>query len=292
MSKVRIHTGLGAGVIKNNFASAYRIYTFMRYLDTHGSGCLQRRYIIEKAVSIGLSEDRTRQILRKGMDLFWIDSGEGYFRLISAYRIAQRFGVKVGDLVKVPIENLTNGVMFKASIYQSWFSKATLKQNGLSVSRETIKKYFGISPVTQRKYEHITDMAVEEQYVRDYLYRKFPQRIDFFGDYETESPVKHEAVWNVGDGIVIYQHVNRYNTTDEKVEFIRNDNKRMKRYLGTPVYSGRGDPTAFKRSYYCNDLDHARKVLRKRGRSKVFGFIGSYDHSSRGRGRLLRRVRY
>lgn len=173
---VVIHTELGNYCLREKMSAEYRLWLLLRELDPAGGAYVSYEAIFTLPEKLDQTAKRLRQVIQRGMNIFWLDEGDG-LRYSSKTRLAKILGLGwLGDRIQVDNRCLYGPLRyFKASVYACNFVRGTEKgsfvgkkgeifHGGKTISRATLTKITGISRPTQYEYEEMMGIKVDAQF--------------------------------------------------------------------------------------------------------------------------------
>jgi hypothetical protein len=156
-----------------------RAYYLLRHTSENRRGWFTPEEAVDAlCAGLDLTEKRAHQLLAKGNGFFWVLS-EQYVYVVGIARLANKLGLRLeGSTVYIPVDSLRSLQVFSAFVYAAWFvpytrqkfqfrhvedAVQTIYTGYKSISRARLREIFGITRQTQRSYEEITNMVVEQQ---------------------------------------------------------------------------------------------------------------------------------
>lgn len=256
--------------LRDGLSPILRAWYWVRLNDVGGCGWLTKNNFVSQVMELGVSKRRAEQIHKRGEGVFWNTNSGDYIRLVALGKIGQNIGMDTneGRRVYIPIAAMFDLRTFNAFCYATWFARATEKcvyvdpdnrvhaDGGKVLSRARLRELFGISKYTQRTYEYITKMQVEEQVA---IFKVDECTVDRVPLTESFLDGESGGVWYFDvdhDGVqeLLRQIPNRYG-----VEMKSEKHKKRTRVGESPSYRG-ADPINFKRVYFFNAKAAVRAV--------------------------------
>jgi hypothetical protein len=224
---VILYTELGNFCLRENLSAQYRLWLALRQLDASGGSYIPYTTINPLAEAFVQTPKRLQQVIHKGMNVFWMDEGDG-LRYVSKAKLAQCLGLGwLGDKVQADQRYLYGSLkLLKAVTYACNFvrntekagyydKKGQFRPGGKTISRKALTEMTGVSRAAQYQYEEMLGIKVETQFAYteadQFIVAPIGERLAtgagvFLRDINSDG--KKELVW---------QTANRYST--EKLEY-------------------------------------------------------------------------
>ena len=147
-------------MLKQDQAAAGRVYLLLRHLDKNGRGWLpvdeiRERLTRKESPLKVMGWRRLRQLFHQGEGVFWERDDQDRLWLRSALKIALELDCHrlQGKRVELPLKALLGGIgTVRAHFYASFHSGRSTDN---PISRDTLESITGLSPRTQRAYDHL-----------------------------------------------------------------------------------------------------------------------------------------
>ena len=162
-ASVKLYPDIGLAMLRQEKATAGRLWLMCHYLDSQRGGVLRIDNIIQSittksSVHYLCGKRQLRNLLRAGEGVYWTRDKERLW-LRSAARVAAALGVErlTGQPVALPLSALLSGIgAFRAHLYAAFHSgraKSEARRSAMPIARDTLAGLSGVGRTSQRSYE-------------------------------------------------------------------------------------------------------------------------------------------
>ncbi len=160
---VKLYPDIGLAMLRQEKATAGRLWLMYRFLDREGCGVLRidnitQSLTVKSSAHYLCGKRQLRNLLRAGEGVYWTRDREQIW-LRSAARVAVALGVVrlTGLPVALPLSALLSGIgAFRAHLYAAFHSgraKSEARRSAMPIARDTLAGLSGVGRTSQRTYE-------------------------------------------------------------------------------------------------------------------------------------------
>ena len=261
-AEIKLYPGPGQAASASGHAMIFRLWTLCRGLTVDGCGWLSRSDVVSALESIGLARTAwNRYVDDPAFPIFFtLDERHNSVYLHSLEFVCRHYGTIPGRPVYIPTKQLYGKQAFRAAIHAAQFDA-----DGRRVGRSTLAAETGVSASSQRRYEKITGVQTEQNYVFAFIddHNELPIP-DSLADRRNDGYV---TKLENGDTVILWQTVNRI------FDKTRNNapvgmSRRVARRVRRPVVYGDGER---RRKYFVKRLND------KNARGTIAVYAGRVD---------------
>jgi len=277
--------------IKKKFSRILRAYYLLRHHNSEnhsGSGWLPYPEV-KDVMGNYWTENSVRDILILGNGIFWQESGLGIV-IFKVERLGKAINCLPGHRVEIPLEAFSSLMKFRAFAYATYFAKSSCEygnDRGKNISRQVITKLFGISDTTQKRYEEIAAIKVENQYGLKKIPVFNPSTMRHENEEEFRKHIEDKLkpgswLWDAdedGKPEIVQQLSNNYYV--DTVIYKTNENKRV-RNIGGDDHRYVAKPRL---KLYHEHIKPLQKMVKKSNYQQE-GYLHDKDISNKRRGRF------
>lgn len=156
--ELETYKNLNVRSLKNGVSPVLFMYYLIRSQDGNGKGYVDHTKFIKYLEKIKLNRNNFYTALNNSAChiFFTYIKEQNIIKYNSLEKVSQTLNVKPGKAISIPVPALTSLKVFNAFMYGSLFKKSDDRM--ITMSRERIKEYTGLSIQCQLNYEQAIDM--------------------------------------------------------------------------------------------------------------------------------------